>query len=478
MHVRHLASLQHIHLGLLVSIALAAPSWGSDPASIPRLPSGQHLSVLPHGYFEDPAPGTESLLDQDLQRAIAKGMSSASFEFDWDEIEPEPETYDLEWFENQLLEWKARGITRFYVNVSAISIGSVAGPPDLVDPSSPTGYVEGRHVDDPLIVGRFTKMLEQMIPVFLEHQGFALSVGNEVNVYLDENPDEAEHYVDFVGEVRDHVRTIAPDLPVGVILTRTAALADEPWHQPILNNSDFAGYNYYAGDELFQAIKSEARVRDEIQTLVAAARSKPILIQELGVNVGPRVGATPEEQAMVTAWMYDELLRHRPQVRWISWFKMTDFSQAFADAWGDLLLAAGEPPWIVDLFKASLRGQGLCSYDTGVCRPAFDRFLEAIDRNALSIDDLAWTDIETLQWSATSSADAFDVARGDLVQLVAAGGASDALARACAQVQSTHVDAEAPVGAGGFYYIVRARGLDLVGSWGAGTRDDDVGVCD
>ena len=457
----------------VVSTALA-----DDPTapSIPRLPAGQQLCILPHGYFEPPAAGTESSLDAALALAIDRGMTTASFEFDWPEFERSPETYDLPWFEAQLQQWQARGITHFYVNVSAISIGSVTGPSDLVDPDSPTGYIDGRHVDDPLIVGRFTQMLDQLIPPFLARQGFALSIGNELNVYLAENPDEADHFVNFVAQVRQHVHDTYDGLPVGVILTRQAGLEAEPWQAPIVRNSDYAGYNYYGTDELSAGLEEQV-LRSELRTLIATAQGKPLLIQELGVHTALSLGISEEDQAQTAAWMLDELLRHRDTVRWVSWFKMTDFSQPFADAFGELLLEEGTPLWWVNIYKTVLRGMGVCSYDTGQCRPSFDRMIDGLDRNALTVDDLRWVDRQTLQWSAGAIALSFDVARGELTRLREDGGTTGALAQACSQLPGTYVDPALPAPGDGFYYLVRGRGPDLNGSWGNGPREDDTTVC-
>ncbi|RMH55457.1 MAG: hypothetical protein D6685_13940, partial [Bacteroidetes bacterium] len=91
------------------------------------------------------------------------------------------------------------------------------------------------HIDDPVVVGRYLAMLDQVLPIALAHGTFAFGAGHEVNEYLSDHPDEASHFVNFLRAVRDHVRTVDQRLPVGVILTKDA----------VLDESDLAGYNYY-----------------------------------------------------------------------------------------------------------------------------------------------------------------------------------------------------------------------------------------
>ncbi len=371
-------------LAVVVAI-LSAVVASADVTGIPRLPPGQHLTTLPFGYFEEVPDAARAPLENLLAAAVARGMRTVSYELDWSEIETAPGIYDLAAFEARLDGWAGRGLTLPYLNISAISIGALGAPADLLDPDDPLRFVDGRRVDDPLIVGRYLAMLDAVVPVFLDHGGWVLMAGNEVDDYFkDVDPSEAMHFVSFLGQVRGHVRSRWPDLPVGVILTSRAALEAEPWLTPILQATDVAGFNFYAGRPDWTIETDPEVVRGWIRQLAAAAGDRPILIQELGAPSSyedrpTTIGCTLEQQATLLAAMADEISAE-PRFRWVSWFTMVPFSDAFADAYVDLLASEpGVPQWFLDRFREHLRGYGLARFTDGTPKPAWSAFLDALE---------------------------------------------------------------------------------------------------
>lgn len=283
--------------------------------------------------------------------------------------------------------------------------------------------------------------------------------------------------VDFLAAVCGHVRSIDPQLPVGVILTSAAVLEDQPWHQPILEVSDFAGYNYYAlNPDVLSVLRDETTVRGQLRELIRAARGLPILIQEFGVPTGLD-GVTEAEQAEIARFMYEEIYDH-PRVRWVSWFKMTDFSQAFADAYGQLFIDEGQPLWWVNRFKAWLRGSGVCVYETGQTKQSWQTFLSSLDRVALDVEGLSWSSASDLWWESVDRAETYDVSRGSLGAMASGRGVSDAGPLACGQPANMFTDSQSPAAGGGFYYLIRARDGATLGSWGLIARDSQVTACD
>lgn len=151
-----------MHRRLVIGILALAAALTTAAGELPRLPPGQHLSVLPFGYFEPPAPGTAETLDALLAEAVARGMTTVSYELDWSEIEVAPGVYDLASFTSRLEGWADRGLVRPYLNISAISIGGLGVPGDLVDPADPVRLRDGRRIDDPLVVNRYLAMLDSV----------------------------------------------------------------------------------------------------------------------------------------------------------------------------------------------------------------------------------------------------------------------------------------------------------------------------
>lgn len=366
-------------------VILTAVVGSADVAEIPRLPPGQHLTTLPFGYFEEVSDAARGPLEDLLAEAVARGMRTVAYELDWSEIETGPGVYDLAAFKARLDGWADRGLTLPYLNISVISIGSLGSPADLLDPDDPLRFVDGRRVDDPLIVDRYLAMLDAVVPAFLDRGGWALMAGNEVDDYFkDVDPSEAAHFVRFLEQVRAHVRARWADLPVGVILTSQAVLGDEPWLTPILGATDVAGFNFYAGRPDWTIETDPEVVRGWIRQLAETAGDRPILVQELGAPSSyedrpTTIGCTLEQQATLLAAMADEIAAE-PRFRWVSWFKMVPFSDAFADAYVDLVGSEpGVPQWFLDRFREHLRGYGLARFSDGSPKPAWSAFLDALE---------------------------------------------------------------------------------------------------
>lgn len=367
---------------ILCAASITASSAGAV-ADIPRLAPGAHLSVLPAGYFEPVEPGTEAALEAALADAVAAGMFTVAYELDWNEIEVSPGVYDLETFTARLDDWAAAGLTAPYLNISCISIGSLGAPADLVDPDDPTAFAGGRRVDDPVIVGRYLAMLDAVLPGYLARGGWVVMVGNEVDVYFEEDPGAGFEFARFVAAVRDHVHATYPDLPVGVVLTKGASAGPPAWYEPVRAASDVAGWNYYAQNPDFSVMTDPHAIRAEIARLYELSGDLPVLIQELGCPTGPQggvLGADEALQATVASVMLDEVLG-REQTRWVSWFKMVSFSSLFAEAYRDLILDQ-EPDaaaWL-DGFVESLEGYGLLDRETGRPKAAWRTFLATLVR--------------------------------------------------------------------------------------------------
>jgi hypothetical protein len=95
-------------------------------------------------------------------------MTVGRLQIDWPELEPSPSTYDMISFEQRLAEMQAQGLQTFLL-ISAYDSGEPVVPDDL----------QNQDFDDPEFIQRFKNLMDWVIPLLVEYDGFLISISNE-----------------------------------------------------------------------------------------------------------------------------------------------------------------------------------------------------------------------------------------------------------------------------------------------------------
>jgi hypothetical protein len=112
-------------------------------------------------------------------------------------------------------------------------------------------------------------------------------------------------------------------------------------------------------------------------------------------------------------------------------------------------------------------------------RPYFVSTSQPAASSVGEVETLRWTEGSKirLEWTAAASALSYDVARGNLSELISAASFGSAIGLACDRWGRTQVDAEEPPLGDGFYYVVRGRSGQTRGTWGHVDRDPNLDPC-
>lgn len=306
-----------------------APS--TEAASLPLLDPGFTLGTTLYGGADLPAPGTEehALLDT----AVARGLHGFKYYVDWADLEPDPGRYTLAEFRATLDDLQRLGV-RPFVNITVGDIEDYNLPDGLSDGQG--GLAEGVSLDDPAVTERFGRILDRVVPVLVDHGGFVLGVGNEVDARFDgPHPGERAAYVQIVEAARERVHSINPRLAVGVTLTSHAVRDRSRTFRALREVTDMLPLNYAPIDPNF-FVRERAKIAPDFQEVLSVYGEGPILIQELTCPSAPSMDASEEWQRACFERLYEEI-DARSQVRFASVFTFQDLDAETCSQVRDLI---------------------------------------------------------------------------------------------------------------------------------------------
>jgi hypothetical protein len=356
-------SVSPLLLAITVLLFLTENIVSAEPQDLPLLPSGNHLGFIVG--FDAYAPDVE--VEERTAELLEDGMTVGRVQLDWVDLEPEAGVYNMDSLVDAMSPLAAQGLSVFVLLATVDSVdAAVTRPPDLQQ----TLY------SDPVLLERFQLLLDRAIPVILQYSGFLLSVGNEPNSYLEENPSELEPMATFVFNTKQYVHLTAPDL--GVSITLAAIL------EPLTAASDVVVFNLYGLDPNFYTAQDPVVFVQEIAAKQAIfGMDKPFIIQELGMPSGwedkPSGMNTSPELAVSFCQVALQELKDNPHFRAAFWFTLVDWSAATTNLIIDELAAAGVPEFINVRIDEWLRTGGLVrmeqpGFSDGTTRPVWEAF--------------------------------------------------------------------------------------------------------
>ncbi len=361
---------------------LSPHAWPQgNPEDLPLLSPGPHLGMIQG--FESPKPSVQPLIDAGWQDALQQGMDVGRVHYSWGELEIAPGVYDLSSITSEMGQLHAQGL-QLFVTLETIDSEGFTLPNDLLDPNSPTGLINGWHLDNPVIVSRFSSFLDQLLPVVVQNGGWVLSVGNEPGNYLSDNPSETSSFVAFLAAARQHAHSLEPNLAITMTLSWLQFSNNEPFLPSLRDECDVVAFNYspfYLGWNFFNwfTMLPPSVVRQDIQSLLNFAGTKNLIFQEIGYSAGytsspSDINSSPAKQAEFFQNLF-EILATEPRFRAGIVFQMMDWSPALSSAYANLLVTEGLPRWLADRYGEILATTGFFRFTDGSTRPAWQTFL-------------------------------------------------------------------------------------------------------
>jgi hypothetical protein len=296
--------------------------------SLPLLKTNKAVAVFIGSLVQDEAIDD---LTNAFDEAVNAGMNGGDLRLSWDELEPLPGSYDLEDMIEVLEDFNSRGFST-YVNLGTIDIGFLEIPEEFENPENGDELAPGLNFNDPEIISRFRALLEEIVPIMIDNGVFYLSIGNEVNAWLENNPDQVDPYIDFLKAAKATVRSIDERLAVGT--TQIFAQEDEVVDR-LIEVSDAVVFNYYPVDINTFFVKSPSVIESEINNYVDRAAGKLVLFQEMGCPSGylpaPANSSSLEIQGKCFENAFNTFFSN-PDLRFVSVFNFIDFDDAFCDS--------------------------------------------------------------------------------------------------------------------------------------------------
>ena len=277
---------------LLCLLLCVSMCFASDPTS-GKAPPNQviSMSVNPHSV----PPPTWRDFDNAVDLAIGAGIHGVVLTWTWSSIEPAPKTYDLTQFKAAIDYFSARHL-QIYLGIQVLNTVAKETPSDLL----------AVPFDSPLMVSRFHGLLDHIRPL-LDRNVRYISIGNEVDVYLDAHLSEWATYRTFYEDSLRYVHKTVPGTQVGVTVTYGGASGPDMARVAALSaKSDVVILTYYPIHGDFQVNGPQSPLADFPKMLTLLPR-KPILLQEVGYPSSPLDGSSEAQEAQfvtnaLSAW--------------------------------------------------------------------------------------------------------------------------------------------------------------------------------
>lgn len=387
-------------LPILAGALLAACSSSSNPAPPQAVPGDpgdlpllgdQRIHLYVQEAYEGFSPAITGAVEGRYDELVAAGMDTARHLFDWADLEPSPGVYDTDLVIDAMTLRQAAGITAQFCNLVVLDSQDLTVPDyirDLID--------MGAAWDDPLITGAFTRLLDAVVPIMLDHDMYLLGLSNEPGGYFEDSPAGAASFDEFVSAAVAHAHSIEPELSCTLVFAGT----DDPALPALMPHLDVASFNYYfyapetdpscllggtLALPLFRSIVA-SQVSGILDDMIAGSMGKLICIQEIGQStgwndmpqtLGPNAGLAAQEACFLA--LRDGLQARAQHFRTVCVWTLNDHTPAGIAYVGDALLADGFPQCYVDNLNEIFGPTGLVRSDTlASVKPAFAAFRGAV----------------------------------------------------------------------------------------------------
>lgn len=343
------------------------PQIDSVAGELPLLLGDNRIGTI-KGFNPYNPPGTADSITARWQEAIHAGMSVCRLQIDWPELEPTPNTYDKENFEKRLLEMKVQGLQPFLL-ISAYDSSGPVVPDDLKE----------KAFDDPELIQRFNKVMDWVIPLLVEYDGYLISISNEADNYFGEVPNLHKQILTFLLEVKEHIRRINEKMAVTVTFAEGSLDEDKPGIHEILAACDVACWNFYGAKSQatspYFVAQTESEIKADIRRMLEVSGEKNIVIQELGMYSGNTALNSSEEIQRRFFEIFFTEMKHTERFKAAYNFQLVDWSPEVTEIFVQALEEEGLPQAFINQFSESLETIGLIHYDNGMQKKAWDEFV-------------------------------------------------------------------------------------------------------
>ncbi len=303
-------------MSAITSLALGTVLLVSPPAASQTSQAATNRACV-GVHFGIPNNPTEESYLFSLREQVRVGAQGLAMSAKWNELEPAQGQYALKKIEDSV------GLSRFIGGKSLFTFQTIdtnnwALPQDLT----------GLRFDDPKVVGRASVLLNKMLTSL--GQGVKwISLGNEVDIYLAEHPEELPEYLKLLKELEAVVRRERPDLKVGVTVTFDGLTRRSDIVAKVAKFGDCAVVTYYPTKEDFSPLPL-TETGAHFDRMMSFAAGRPLVLQEVGLPSSTLLGSSNSLQADFVSAIFRQL-ETRKGIEFASFFMQYEFPAPMLD---------------------------------------------------------------------------------------------------------------------------------------------------
>ncbi len=188
-------------------------------------------------------------------------------------------------------------------------------------------------LNDPLVICRYKKMLDWVLPKLSSLDLVSFQVGNEIDFHADSyNVNFWSEYWDFYAAIKTYLATAHPTLKTSVIgslkgaIGRTSHPLAQGGLQQLWALADRVIVTYYPIDANF-AVENTSLIDQDISALVALYPNKPIILSEFGYQSGSVCSASSEaQQANAVQQLFSTWDKFANKIQAIMFLRLNDLT--------------------------------------------------------------------------------------------------------------------------------------------------------
>ncbi|HLC04882.1 MAG TPA: hypothetical protein VJK02_17750 [Anaerolineales bacterium] len=273
-------------------------------------------------------------LRQTIVEGYDAGVQVTHTYLTWANVEKDPGVYDWT-FSDVLMDTMSLEGLRLSLVIEFIHT-SVPGdaPEDLV----------GRSFSDPEYQRRAAAFAAAVAERYGDQLDY-LELGNEVNIYFNDHPDELQPFLDLLREARDAVYVVRPDLAVGTVLAFHELMASGRLDMiDTFKIGDFLAYTYYPHSPGFRYDGDTSVFAGVLDRMIERSGDMPFIVVENGWATARSLGGSEGSQAEYIRATFATLAERRGSFGWHLWFGFHDGEQSICEEGGLSFLPPGTDP--------------------------------------------------------------------------------------------------------------------------------------
>jgi hypothetical protein len=288
----------------------------------PDVSAASHTSDMPFIGVQANIFAKEALTPASVrshyQQSLDAGITFQGFSGTWAKLEPQKGEYRFNEIDFNVGE-AARANLPVAYTLSIIDTGMKTVP----------DWLKNTSWDDPRMEAQLLVLIDAIAPHFRGRLRWVM-IGNEIDPYFEKNSGEGGAYAKLFRAAAGRFRALLPGVQVSHTVTFAGLPVESGVLKPVFEQSDFLSVTYYPASPDFK-FRDPSTVFTDFPKMIAAARGKKIMLQEVGYSSSPLNNSSEEKQALFYTNVFSQLRANDRSFIGANFLFMSDFSDAVVD---------------------------------------------------------------------------------------------------------------------------------------------------